>query len=125
VRCAGGEHRFQRILRERGLARWPLAACGIGAANAPHQLLHGGVARGIEDIAHLVGFGEHREPVQHGVERGRAELTLEGAVDERVVDRQRQVVNQMALRSRALHVIHEKLQDRRDRDGQGDGGSIT
>ena len=60
----GGQHRFQRIFGERGLARGPYAARGIGPTNPPHQFLDGRIARGIGDIAHLVGFGEHRESVQ-------------------------------------------------------------
>ena len=57
--------------------------------------------------------------------RGPAEIPLEVAVDERVINRRRQFVNQMTLRNRALHVIHEKLQDSWHRDGQGEGGAIS
>jgi hypothetical protein len=43
--------------------------------------------------------------VQRGVERGRAELALEATVDERVIDRRRQIVRERAVLGGALDMV--------------------
>jgi len=62
--------------------------------------------------------------VQHGAEGRRTELTLESTVDERVIDRRRQIVNQHAVLGGALDMVDQELQHGRCRDGQGEGDSV-
>ena len=72
-----------------------------------------------------MGFREHRESVQHGVQCWDAGLALEAALDERIINRLRQLVDQRAVVGGSFHVIHQKLQDRRHRKGQGDRLAIA
>jgi len=54
-----------------------------------YEFLDSRIARGVEDIAHLMRFGEYRESMQHAVERGRIELAFESIIDQHVIDRRR------------------------------------
>lgn len=122
---AGGEQVGEGISGERRFRRRPHPTGGVTATDAPHELLHGRVAHRIGELAQLVGLGEHREAVQHGVERRGAALGFEAARNERRIDRGRQIVLERTVLGRPLHVIDEKLQHDGHRDGQRQGRSIA
>lgn len=85
-------------------------ALGVGAPRHRQQLLHVRILGRVGQAAQLAHLGEYRDAVHDRVQRDRAELHLDAALDKRSVDAYRQFVHQ-AVGGGPLGVVDDELQD--------------